>query len=287
MPDPMYRQIADDLRRQIEDGELLPGAQLRTELELRDKYNASRNTVRDAIKWLITRGLVETRPGQGTFVVEQIDPFVTPLSPTSNDLEVAFGLEGAAYGSEVMARLRRPKTTVPRVEVQRADDAVASELQLHGDMTVVSRHQQRFIDDTLWSMQTSFYPMGLVQRGAARLLQAANIDEGAVRYLRESGIKLTGWRDKVKVRAPDETETTFFKLPEDGRVAVVETRRTGYDTSGKPFVLTISVYPADRNEFVIDVGDVPEETVAPAVSKGDTVSEPPTGSAQATPGGSS
>ena len=80
MVDPMYRQIAEDLRRQIEDGELLPGDQLRTELELREKYNASRNTVRDAIKWLITRGMVETRPGQGTFVVQRIIPFVTTLT---------------------------------------------------------------------------------------------------------------------------------------------------------------------------------------------------------------
>ena len=80
MVDPMYRQIAEDLRRQIEDGELLPGAQLRTELELRERYNASRNTVRDAIKLLITRGLAETRPGQGTFVVETIVPYVTSLT---------------------------------------------------------------------------------------------------------------------------------------------------------------------------------------------------------------
>ena len=48
MPDPMYRQIADDLRGQIESGELEPGQQLRTELELRERYEASRNTVRDA-----------------------------------------------------------------------------------------------------------------------------------------------------------------------------------------------------------------------------------------------
>ena len=37
MADPMYRQIAEDLRRQIETGELPAGAQLRTELELREK----------------------------------------------------------------------------------------------------------------------------------------------------------------------------------------------------------------------------------------------------------
>src|SRR5690348_2236490 len=59
---PMYQQIADDLRRQIESGVLSPGQQLPTELDLREKYDASRNTVRDAIKRLTSLGLVETRP---------------------------------------------------------------------------------------------------------------------------------------------------------------------------------------------------------------------------------
>ena len=83
--DPMYRQIAADLRGKIEAGELPRGAQLPTEIELRDQYEASRNTVRDAVKWLITRGLVETRPGQGTFVVEKITPFVSTLTGDPGD----------------------------------------------------------------------------------------------------------------------------------------------------------------------------------------------------------
>jgi GntR family transcriptional regulator len=76
---PMYRQIADDLRNQIESGALPAGAQLPSEPELRDRYAASRNTIRDAIRRLVSLGLVEVRPGQGTFVPEQIDPFVTTL----------------------------------------------------------------------------------------------------------------------------------------------------------------------------------------------------------------
>ena len=88
MANPMYRQIAEDLRGQIEAGVLPPCGRLPTELELRDKYNASRNTVRDAIKWLSTLGLVATRPGQGTFVVEKIDPLITTLS---GDPKTGFG----------------------------------------------------------------------------------------------------------------------------------------------------------------------------------------------------
>ena len=81
---PMYRQIADDLRQKIESGAVPRGSQLPTELELREQYDASRNTIRDAVKWLTTRGLVETRPGQGTFVVEKIDPLITTLSSSGS-----------------------------------------------------------------------------------------------------------------------------------------------------------------------------------------------------------
>jgi GntR family transcriptional regulator len=152
--DPMYRQIADDLRRQIEEGSLPPGHQLRTELELREKYNASRNTVRDAIKWLITRGLVETRPGQGTFVIEKIIPFLTTLT---GDPETGSG-EGGTYIKEVAASLRRPQASPPRVEIQEADHQVATELRLQPRATVVSRNQLRFIDDTPWSLQPPSIP---------------------------------------------------------------------------------------------------------------------------------
>ena len=58
MAEPMYRQIADDLRGKIDSGEIAHGAQLPTEIELMDAYSASRNTVRDAIKLLTTRGMV-------------------------------------------------------------------------------------------------------------------------------------------------------------------------------------------------------------------------------------
>ena len=100
---PMYQQIAEDLQAQIESGLLEPGAQLPTEFELRDRYNSSRNTIRDAIKRLTSQGLVETRPGQGTFVTRRVDPFVTVLSGDPGK-----GSDGsAAYLSEVSKSHRR------------------------------------------------------------------------------------------------------------------------------------------------------------------------------------
>lgn len=261
MADPMYRQIADDLRRQIESGGLPPGSQLRTEIELREKYDASRNTVRDAIKWLITRGLVETRPGQGTFVVEKITPFVITLT---GDPQTGFGGgdDDVYQGTEKLNTRASPRP--PRLEIQNADPQISAELRLPDGGTVVSRHQPRFIRGLSWALETSFYPMWLVENGATELLQAVDIPAGTVRFLADKlDIKQAGWRDTLTVRAPDESETVFFKLPSDGRVSVIETRRTAFDVQGRPVRLTVTVYPADRNKFAVNVGQVPADVMRP------------------------
>jgi GntR family transcriptional regulator len=248
----MYRQIADDLRRKIEAGQLQRGGQLPTEIDLREQYDASRNTVRDAIKWLTTRGLVETRPGQGTFVIERITPFVTTLTgpPEGGDEDV--------YLAEVVASSRTPYISDPRVEMQRATGNIARALHVEDGTPVVSRHQERSIDGTPWSMQTSFYPMTLVNKGATQLIQATSIDGGAVAYLAaQFGIKQVGYRDSIAVRVPNESETSFFKVPADGRVSVFEIYRVGFDEMGERFRLTVTVYPTDRNRLVINVGETP------------------------------
>jgi GntR family transcriptional regulator len=257
MANPMYRQIAEDLRAQIESGRLEPGQQLLTEIELRERYGASRNTVRDAIKLLTALGLVETRPGQGTFVPKKIDSFVSTLS---GDPETGVGGdEGASYLSEVSQRARKASTSPLQVEIQEASDDVSSGLGITQGTEVISRNARRFIDGIPWSMQTSYYPMEFADRGAERLRSARNIDEGTVRYLADAlRIHQVGYRDWITVRAPNPTEEDFFKLPSDGRIAMYEIFRTAFDGNGVPMRLTVTVYPTDRNQFIVNVGKVPE-----------------------------
>jgi GntR family transcriptional regulator len=254
MPEPRYQQIAKDLRTKIESGELPkpPGSPLPSEAELRKQYGASRNTIRDAVKWLVTRGLIETRPGQGTFVVEPPNPFVSTLTgnPGTGDTSV--------YIAEVTAGGRKPEASDPRVTLETADADQADILRIDEGTRLVCRHQQRLIDGVPYSRQSSFYPMRLADQGARRLLDNTDIDEGAVAYIAEvCGIKQVGYRDTIAVRPPDEGEIAFFNLPPDGRVSVFEIYRIAFDQNGDRFRLTVTVYPSDRNRFVVNVGNVP------------------------------
>jgi len=267
MANPMYRQIAEDLREQIQSGQLEPGQQLLTWFELQERYRASRNTIRDAIKLLAALGLVETRPGQGTFVQRKIDPYVSTLS---GDPETGIGGgEGASYLSEVYERNRNASVSAPQVEIQEASDYVSFGLRIAEGTEVISRHQRRFIDGIPWSTQTSYYPMEFANRGAERLMGARDISEGTVQYLADAlHIHQVGYRDWITVRAPNPTEEDFFKLPSDGRVPVFEIFTTAFDENGVPARLTITVFPADRNQFIMNIGKIPEAPPRTEVTSG-------------------
>jgi GntR family transcriptional regulator len=249
---PMYEQIADDLRSRIDNGELEAESRLPTETELSKRYEASRNTIRDAVKRLVSQGLVETKPGQGTFVTKQIDPFVTILS---TDPKTGFGGgEGAAYLSQVNGGHRSPRQAIPKVEVQTPPDVITKRLRVESGAQVVSRHQERYIDDVPWSLQTSFYPWEFITRGATDLLMAQDIVDGTVKYLSAKvGIRQIGYRDWITVRLPDDNEQKFFGIGHDAPVFVIF--RTAFDQNKNPMRLTVTVFPTDRNQFIVDVGD--------------------------------
>ncbi len=262
---PMYRHIADDLRSKISSGELAPNAKLPTEGELSEHYDASRNTVREAIRRLTDEGLLESRPGQGTFVARKIDPFVTVLTA---DPKTGFGGgETVAYRSEVREKHREPTTSIPKVEVLTASDAVADLLDIPRGTQVVSRSQIRYIDETPWSLQTSFYLMDFITKGATKLLMAQDIEEGSVRYLAdEFGVRQTSYRDWITGRLATEDEQDLFGIGHNAAVFVDS--RVTFDQDNVPVRLTVTIFPVDRNQLVFNVGpNVPPFETTPRAGR--------------------
>jgi GntR family transcriptional regulator len=250
---PMYLQIADDLRKQIDSGKLQPGARLPTEGDLSEKYQASRNTVRDAIKRLTEIHLVETRQGKGTYVTKTIDPFVTDLSPQTGD----GGEEGQTYPTQLTKMNRKGRADPPMVTSStKCPPEVTPLLGIADDTEVVIRTQRRYIDDDLWSVQTSYYPRKLADDGASRLLAVTNIPEGTTRYLESAlGLKQDSFEDWITARPAKEEESELFDVPHNAAMFLIY--RTGFAADGTAIRVTVTLYPADRNEFRYRYGSLP------------------------------
>ena len=66
----LYEQIVAQIEKQILTGKLRYGDRLPTERELAAQFRVSRTVVREAVKALQEKGLVQSHPGRGTFITD-------------------------------------------------------------------------------------------------------------------------------------------------------------------------------------------------------------------------
>ena len=69
-PVKIFEQIAEQIEKRILSGELRKGDRLPPERDLAEQFHASRTAVREAMKILAQKGLVEMRPGRGTIIID-------------------------------------------------------------------------------------------------------------------------------------------------------------------------------------------------------------------------
>jgi len=66
----VFERVAEQIEKRILDGELRSGDRLPTERDLAEQFHVSRTAVREAMKILAQKGLVDMRPGRGTIVID-------------------------------------------------------------------------------------------------------------------------------------------------------------------------------------------------------------------------
>jgi DNA-binding LacI/PurR family transcriptional regulator len=67
-PEPLYEQVANDIKAKIATGALKSGDQLATQSELADQYSVSLITIKKALSDLSREGVIYARVGKGTYV---------------------------------------------------------------------------------------------------------------------------------------------------------------------------------------------------------------------------
>lgn len=77
----IYAEIVRQIKALIAEGRLKSGDQLPPERDLAEKFMVSRTSVREALRVLESLGLIEIRPGEGTFVKEvSVESLIEPLA---------------------------------------------------------------------------------------------------------------------------------------------------------------------------------------------------------------
>lgn len=120
----LYEQIVQQIEESIVKGELKPGDQLPAERELAQRFGVSRTAVREAVKALREKGLVEAYSGRGTFITDG----TTQAVRQSLDLMVKIGQpEGSNHLAEVRAILEPEIAGLAATRIQESELATMRE----------------------------------------------------------------------------------------------------------------------------------------------------------------
>jgi GntR family transcriptional repressor for pyruvate dehydrogenase complex len=120
----LYEQILQQIEDAILKGTLKPGDQLPAERELAQQFGVSRTAVREAVKALREKGLVEAYSGRGTFVTDGTSQAVRQ----SLDLMMKIGQPGGTtHLAEVRAILEPEIAALAAVRAQEQDIATMRE----------------------------------------------------------------------------------------------------------------------------------------------------------------
>ncbi|KRV47638.1 GntR family transcriptional regulator [Wenjunlia vitaminophila] len=244
---PKYQQLAAALRREIDNGVYPPGARLPSESELSARFGASRNTVRNGLKLLVSEGLVTSSQGLG-YDVRSHEVFELNASRFEN---LTFPQNGDSYTTDVTNAGRRPHQTL-RVEMRPAPPDIAERLKVEAGSKTVLRFCHRYVDDVPWSTQATYYPGWLMER-APRLTEPGDIAEGTTRYLTGAGVEQVGYFDEIATRMPTPEEARLLEI--GAGVPVLLWTRTGHSRD-EPVRCTVTTLRGDLNRMNYEIGDL-------------------------------
>ena len=89
----LAEQVEEQIYHFILDTPLSPGSKLPNEFELGEKFGVGRSTIREAVKLLSSKGIVEVRRGSGTYVLTTALGVGDPLGLSAVQDKTALALD--------------------------------------------------------------------------------------------------------------------------------------------------------------------------------------------------
>jgi len=123
------KPVLEQFREAIEEGLWPPGGQIPTESELAEMLGVGRGVVREALATLKAFGLIDSRPGRGTFVTGNPADLVTWIVAVGSDnrelLEARYGID--AWINYLAARKATPEDVARLMDLAEQMERVAAE----------------------------------------------------------------------------------------------------------------------------------------------------------------
>ncbi|MGH2495972.1 MAG: GntR family transcriptional regulator [Ktedonobacteraceae bacterium] len=230
-PLPLYYQLKEVLRQQIQAGHLAPHSSIPSEPELVSSYHVSRATVRQALTELVNEGLLYRQHGKGTFVCEpRVQQTLTELTSLTTELR---------------RRGKRPGGLLLLSKLARGSETMRQQLRLADEEQVVRLERLRSADGQLIAYEVDYLPY---PRATSVYTRAKELAEGSLYQLMASeGLTPAIAEQSIKADKATTRESDLLGVP--AGEAAMRLFSTVFDQTGLPIALCDTIFPIGRFEI--------------------------------------
>lgn len=257
---PRYREIADDLRRRIQDRQYLPGTNLPGYEALTSQYGVGRGVIRSALSVLEAEGLIKVVKKRGITVRSLGDRRrLSRGNVVTRDPARGYVFPAAGRPDEPwMAHGQPVRSAVP------VPDDIALSLGVNaGDEVLRRRRVTSPAGEPPFQLVDTWIHPDAVQ-DAPRVAAKDTGPGGYLDRLEDAGHGPMSWTERTRVRMPSPEEARLLEMPQ--AMPVLELTRVGISGQTKqPIEVTVCVIPGDRVELTTELrrGDSARWPVSP------------------------
>lgn len=229
---PLYLQIADELRRNIEEAVFNVGDQLPTELELSKRFGVHRHTLRRAVDVLRQEGIVDVERGRGTFVVA---PIALPIG------------KRVRFNEALKAQSLSPTWQVLRIVNINADPKLAKRLEIELGSSVILFERLYLVDDLPIDISSSHFPG---QRFPGLMAHCETYHSVSKMLLNEYDCDHLRRSTRISARVARPRDARLLKMPANSPILLSES--INVDQTGTVIEYGVTRFRGDRMELVME-----------------------------------
>jgi GntR family transcriptional regulator len=223
---PRYQQIAADLRAAIMLGDLPVGGKLPSVRQLESQFSTTSRTIQEALAVLRAEGHIESKHGQGIFV----------LARQPHAVDVAAYVVPTATGYQY--NIMDVREVVPPADV-------ATAFGLDEGEKALLRKRLTTLGGKPLEVDRSYYPLAIV--AGTELAGRKRVKGGAPRVLAEAGHPQRYFVDRVSTRPPTTEELELLGIPQT--VPIIQQLRIIYTDHDRPVEVSVLAKPGNLYEL--------------------------------------
>jgi GntR family transcriptional regulator len=227
---PAYQKIQKAVRQRIEAKQLKPGDAVSSERELARVHGVSLMTARHALAGLEREGIVERRPGAGTFVAPPRIHFNKLMS----------------YTEQMGSRGLTPSSKIVVAKIIEGEPEIAARLGLTGTSRLVKIERVRHTADEPFALETCYLPAeefsALVEAPLGRSSLFATLEH-------DFNIELAYADEEVDATVAEGRVSHLLNLR--AGAPLLRMRQVIYSTKTKPVIYVIGFYRSERHSLFI------------------------------------